>query len=95
MVTDVGEILISYGDFAENNHKLEKPSFTIDYWNILARKAGISIEDYEEISPTLAFALSRKYSVPLHPSCTYFWHDISVDDLKDLYAEVYRSSCQS
>ena len=88
MVTDVGEILISYGDFAENNHRLEKPSFTDEYWNILARKAGISAGSNEEMLPSLAFALSRKYSVPLHPSCTYFWHDITVEDLKDLYAEV-------
>ncbi|MEM2138233.1 MAG: DNA polymerase II large subunit, partial [Candidatus Anstonellaceae archaeon] len=31
-----------------------------------------------------AVALSRKHSLPLHPSYTYFWHDITHDQLREL-----------
>ncbi len=86
-ITDVGEILISYGDFAENNHKLEKPPFTAEWWNILARKILGAHMDHDKITCQEAFEISRKHGIPLHPKFLYFWHDITNDELKLLVDE--------
>jgi DNA polymerase II large subunit len=86
-ITDVGEILISFGDFAENNHKLEKSPFTEEWWNILARKIPDPQIHDGKVSSRNAFEISRKYGLPLHPAFLYFWHDITNDDLKFLAIE--------
>ncbi len=81
-ITDVGEILISYGDFLENNHKLEKPAFTKEWWDLLAK----GIPEISSMSGSVpeeseALELSRKHGIPLHPEYNYFWHDISMDEV--------------
>lgn len=81
-ITDVGEILISYGDFLENNYNLVPSSFTVEWWNHYAR----SIEDLERFvrEPPDQFEavnISRSYGVPLHPKYDYFWHDIEYSEL--------------
>jgi DNA polymerase II large subunit len=86
-ITDVGEILISYGDFAENNHKLEKPPFTEEWWNIFARRIPDSHIYDDKLTCKKAFGISRKYAIPLHPAFLYFWHDITNDDLRFLVIE--------
>ncbi len=79
VITDIGEILISYGDFLENNHVLERPPFSVDYWNILASKVPEELRKPSDASA--AVEISKKYSVPLHPEFNYFWHDITCDEV--------------
>ncbi len=77
MITDVGEILISYGDFLENNHKLEKPSFTVDWWKMLAAEIPeISLLKNSLPDEEGAVSMSREHGIPLHPEYNHFWHDI-------------------
>ena len=81
-ITDCGEILISYGDFAENNHKLEKPSYTEEYWRIQASRIP-ALEVYLSRQPDAreAIDISRKHGISLHPKYLHFWHDIGNDDM--------------
>ena len=80
-ITDIGEILISYGDFLENNHRLEKPSFSREWWDAIAEKTP-ETKMYAGTVPSEeeAIQLSRKYGIPLHPEYNLFWHDISRDE---------------
>ncbi len=83
-VLDIGEILISYGDFLENAHPLVPASYCYEWWiQELEAKTTIQ-EDLRNITPERAIELSEKFGVPLHPKYTYLWHDISVQELEFL-----------
>ncbi len=88
LITDVGEILISYGDFLENNFPLVPSSFTVEWWTEYI-KGNPDLVKYETTPPDQfkAVEISREYGIPLHPKFTYLWHDLSIDDLKILRDE--------
>ncbi len=89
-ILDIGEILINYGDFLENNHPLVPSSYCYEWWiqelaaktletphlNAGSEKPG----DLKNPDQKTALSLSDTYKVPLHPKYTYFWHDISPDE---------------
>ncbi len=82
-ITDVGEILISYGDFIENNYNLVPSSFTTEWWiEYLKGKDGLERFIRERPDQFEAVEISRKFGIPLHPDYDYLWHDITPDDLK-------------
>lgn len=88
-ITDAGEILIAYGDFLENNRKLEASPFVLEWW--LKYISGIpELKRYEKEKPDQfeAVDISRKHSVPIHPEYDYLWHDVSISDLKYLIGEI-------
>ena len=82
-ILDLGEILINFGDFLENNHPLLPSSFVYEWW-IKEVEDKIPKGNYEKISDELALKLCDEYSIPLHPDHTFLWHDISFDDAKYL-----------
>jgi len=91
-ILDVGEILVNYGDFLENNHPLLPSPYCFEWWALeLAEKVDpdtidtINAEsDLENPDQEFALELCDRYSVPLHPKFTYLWHDITIDDFKFL-----------
>ncbi len=86
-ILDVGEILINYGDFLENNHPLMPSSYCFEWWMLeLGGKVdfGTIKGDLKDIDQELALGLCDRYGVSLHPKFTYLWHDISIDDFKCL-----------
>jgi DNA polymerase II large subunit len=85
-ILDIGEILINFGDFLENNHPLVPSSYCYEWWiQELAAKTSIKeLGDLKNPDQEKALSLSRTYSVPLHPKYTYLWHDISIDDYSKL-----------
>ncbi|HID26268.1 MAG TPA: DNA polymerase II large subunit [Methanosarcinales archaeon] len=97
-ILDIGEILINYGDFLENNHPLVPASYCFEWWIQELEKAcadfgfqsTIERSSLKNPSQELALELSEKYNVPLHPKYTYLWHDISIDDF--IYLAEYISS---
>ncbi len=93
-ITDLGEILISYGDFLENNHVLEKSPFTVEYWNLLAESKGVPQRRMNPLNVEEAFRLSQEFSVPLHPNFNFFWHDLTVKEV-DRLAEIIRESLEN
>ncbi|MFA5221436.1 MAG: DNA-directed DNA polymerase II large subunit [Methanoregula sp.] len=72
-IIDVGEILISYGDFLENNHPLVPVGYCDEWWRL---DGGTKTPENEE--EALAFARTGGY---LHPDYTWFWDDITADQI--------------
>ena len=83
-ILDLGEILISFGEFLENNRTLAPASYTFEWWAQELAKAGGDPSGKEKIGGDEAVALSRKYGVSLHPAHTYFWHDLALEDFERL-----------
>ncbi|MFB3765708.1 MAG: DNA polymerase II large subunit [Methanotrichaceae archaeon] len=83
-ILDLGEILISYGEFLENNRPLAPASYTFEWWAAELKRAGGDPGGFEIISGRDAIAISRKYSVPLHPAYTYLWHDLKPEEFEHL-----------
>ncbi|VVB95955.1 DNA polymerase II large subunit [uncultured archaeon] len=81
-ILDIGEILINFGDFLENNHPLVPSSYCYEWWlQELAAKTSIKeLEDLRNPDQKTALSLSDNYKVPLHPKYTYLWHDISLNE---------------
>lgn len=85
-ILDVGEILISYGEFLENNRPLAAASYTFEWWAAELKKAGGDPNGFEKISSADAIAISKKFGIPLHPAYTYLWHDLKPEDFEHLAA---------
>ncbi len=78
-----GDILIGFGEFLENNHPLLPSGYCEEWWIQEAKKAGYDGLKNELITSEEALELCRK-GIPLHPRFTYFFHDLSNDELKSL-----------
>jgi DNA polymerase II large subunit len=92
-IIDLGEILIPFGEFVENNHELVPGAFDILWWqNELEDKlvnrsndseGKLNNEMYQKYLKTdvpnaiEGFEISRKFSIPLHPAYNLFWHDFT------------------
>jgi DNA polymerase II large subunit len=102
----LGDMVVSVGEFLENNHRLIPAGYCEEIWSaelrnildkkfegrydILAEKLGLMksrLMDFVQrplsIKPTAeeALELSRLLSIPLHPKYTYFWENVSVEEL--------------
>ncbi len=85
-ILDIGEILINFGDFLENNHPLVPSSYCYEWWQKeLAAKTSINeLGDLRNPDQKTALSLSDTFKVPLHPKYTYLWHDIAPEDFTAL-----------
>jgi len=93
-ILHLGDILISFGDFLENNAQLVPTPYVEEYWTEELRQEikNIPTEKQQHFSkfltttPTLdeALELSTKLKVPLHPQYLYYWDQISFQELKQL-----------
>ena len=91
----LGDVLIGFGEFLQNNHPLLPSSWVEEWWLALAegaaRERGLQIPsgllgDRAGKSPSVddAVRLSLLLDIPLHPRWTYFWHDIGLEDFSYL-----------
>jgi DNA polymerase II large subunit len=83
-ILDTGEILISFGEFLENNHPLVPCGYCEEWW-LLESDPGTKPPKNEE--EAIAFARSGGY---LHPAYTWFWDDLSVEQILSLADTVSR-----
>ncbi|WP_224270564.1 DNA polymerase II large subunit [Haloprofundus salinisoli] len=91
-ILDLGEYLVNYGEFVENNHPLAPASYTPEWWVQDLDHAGADVQALRDSprvdleSPTAEQALewATEYDAPLHPKFTYLWHDISVAEFEAL-----------
>ncbi|ARS89774.1 DNA polymerase II large subunit [Natrarchaeobaculum aegyptiacum] len=87
-ILDLGEYLVNYGEFVENNHSLAPASYTPEWWIQDLEVAGADIQalqddprlDLEHPTAEQAIAWATEYDAPLHPEYTYLWHDLPVED---------------
>ena len=95
-ILDIGEYLVNYGEFVENNHPLAPASYAPEWWVQEFEAAGADVQAYRDDphidleSPTAEEAIewATAYDCPLHPKYTYVWHDISVEAFEELAAAV-------
>ena len=85
-ILHLGDILISFGDFLENNAQLVPSAYVEEFW---IEELKQKIEKYESNDhilnqflnkiPTLdeALKISLDFKIPLHPHYLYFWDKIS------------------
>jgi len=99
-IIDLGEILVPFGEFSENNAILPPAGYCHEWWvQELEEKASLpevqktcAIEDLHKIDDKTAVELSEKYHIPLHPSYTFFWHDITEEEFTHLQKAVEQAS---
>ena len=90
----LGDMLVAFGEFLRNNHPLLPAGWCEEWWMLLLENSPYYHEQQEEelsqflhndiISAKAAFKLSQQYGIPLHPKYTYFYHDVSRQELNDL-----------
>jgi DNA polymerase II large subunit len=95
-ILDLGEYLVNYGEFVENNHDLAPAAYTVEWWvqefeaaggpvQALRDAVGTALEDPD---PDQALAWAQDYDAPLHPAYTYLWHDLTVEEFAALASAV-------
>ncbi|MCA1818478.1 MAG: DNA polymerase II large subunit, partial [Halobacteriales archaeon] len=92
-IVDVGEILIPFGEFAENNASLPRSSWVWEWWAQEHAKAG-GVPDAHPtgtLSGAEMVRLAESTGVPLHPDGTLLWHDVTAVEMRDLGAWALRN----
>ncbi|WP_424007436.1 DNA polymerase II large subunit [Haloferax denitrificans] len=86
-ILDLGEYLVNFGEFVENNHPLAPASYVFEWWiqdfeateaNVQALRDDPAV-DLEDPAVEDALSWATEFDAPLHPVYTYLWHDISVE----------------
>ncbi len=107
-IIDLGEILVPFGEFVENNAILPQASYCHEWW-IQELQEALDAPDEEaaaqrvsaelgrtmslrELSPGEAFAVAEAFEVPLHPRHTFFWHDVAPGDVAALADALQQAS---
>ena len=84
-IVDLGELLVPFGEFLENNRTLVPGTYSLDWHVEELRAAGADLE-HLVLDPTYeeAIAASTRYRVPLHPRFLLFWHDLTPPEIRAL-----------
>ncbi len=87
-IVDLGEILIPFGEFAENNALLPHSSWVWEWW-LQAHAQVHGIEPDWEFAKTGTLSgeemvAMAEVGAPLHPDATLLWHDLQPADLRTL-----------
>ena len=84
-IVDLGEILVPFGEFLENNRALSPGAYTLDWYLAELEEAGAGALA-EAVCPTYSGAveISRVHGVPLHPRHLLFWHDATTVEIARL-----------
>ena len=115
----LGDILIGFGEFLENNHWLVPAGNCPEWWiqelhrgirthcnsshQVAANQTGIAKERLEILLtnyfwtyPTEleAIQLARSLNIPLHPSYTYFWEDLTNEEFFTLQRWLGTPACK-
>jgi DNA polymerase II large subunit len=92
-ILHLGDILISFGDFLENNAQLVPTGYVEEYWIEELREKLAKYEPNDEYlsqfldrKPTLdeALKISLDFQIPLYPEFLYFWDQISSSELSEI-----------
>jgi len=84
-IVDLGEILVGFGEFLENNRALAPGAYSLDWHIAELEAAGVDpavagrATSYDD-----SVRLSRAADVPLHPRWLLFWHDLSSGEIRAL-----------
>ena len=76
----MGDALISYGDFLQNNHVILPSGYVEEWW---VQEVPVEVDPFS-VSEQEALDLSEQHSIPLHPRYTYFWNYLEKEELEAL-----------
>ena len=93
-ILDLGEYLVNYGEYVENNHPLSPASYVVEWWEQEFDAAGADVQalrddphvDLDDPDPRTALDWADRYDCPIHPTYTYLWHDVTVAEYDALAA---------
>jgi DNA polymerase II large subunit len=90
-IVDLGEVLVPFGEFLENNRALVAGAYTLD-WHLAELEAAGVAAGPESVAPSYdeAVALARSRSIPLHPRHLLFWHDVPASEIARLSLYIER-----
>ena len=92
-ILHLGDILISYGDFLENNAELVPTGYVEEFWvqELIDKVTKYEPNDTELLSyvnkiPNLeeAFRISLNFDIGLHPHYLYYWDQITIEEFKTI-----------
>ncbi|HLF06484.1 MAG TPA: DNA polymerase II large subunit, partial [Thermoplasmata archaeon] len=83
-IVDLGDILVPFGEFAENNHPLMPAAWVEEWWSLELEKrrmpeagdAGQESLVARSARDSRAAVELARLGTPLHPKFTYVWHDL-------------------
>ena len=90
-VVDLGELLVGFGEFLENNRPLVPGAYSPEWHR--EELAAVGVTDSERVRPkTYAEALrvGREFGVPMAPRFGLFWHDLTTAELRGLSERIER-----
>ncbi len=96
-VLDLGEILVPFGEFAENNHLLVHSPWVSEWFALVLQERALEgwpegLPEIDEIlamdkagtlEGPLAHAVAKRAQVPLAPNHTLPWHDLECTEIID------------
>lgn len=88
----LGDILISYGDFLENNAQLIPSGYVEEFWIEELKQRILKYEPDSELGEFLhrtpdfeeALEISLNFKIPLHPQYLFYWEQITIEELREL-----------
>ncbi len=92
-ILHLGDILVSFGDFLENNAELVPTGYVEEFWAEELKEAVARYEpadsellSYADRVPELedAFRISLNFGIGLHPHYLYYWDQLRLEDLTKL-----------
>ncbi len=94
----LGDILVAFGEFLRNNQFLLPSAWCEEWWEkeleasdeYINDENVLDLESLHNLDSKELFEISNKYNVPLHPKYTYFYHDVSIEDLNNLRNWIYK-----
>ncbi|MGI0150883.1 MAG: DNA polymerase II large subunit, partial [Thermoplasmata archaeon] len=89
-ILDLGELLVPFGEFLENNRTLEPAGYDLAEHLHELRRAGAPADGPGAVAPDYpeALAAGREFGVPMHPRFNLFWHDLTPEEIRRLSVEV-------
>ena len=92
-ILHLGDILISYGDFLENNAELVPTGYVEEYWIaelkeklVKYKSSDLDLLQFLSKTPTLdeAIKLSLDFDIPLHPHYLYYWEQLLPEEFEQM-----------
>src|SRR5208282_1899170 len=91
-ILDLGELLVGYGEFLENNRPLVPGAYSLDWHAAELAEAGADTSEASPVRYEDALGTSARYRVPLHPRWLLFWHDLAPGEIRALSERVEESA---
>ncbi len=94
----LGDVLICYGDFLDRAHMLIPPGYCEEWWVQDLKAAGCDVPkvlwDNPQTTPVSfedALKYTKEFGVPLHPRHTFYYKNVTVDQLRLVWEAVRKA----